>query len=210
MDNLAQHLLHLGIVSRRIDVGVTIDIELIDIQRERLQVAHLLQHQSARLIRHDDHTVEGEIQFWTRQLLFLIAQIVHALPIAPLAKCLTGKGKALFAITSGHPVIAEDGDLASLRQITILTEQRIDELYLLVAKRMRSHDTSRTTVASLLVIAIKGVILTQLIANDAQEVATEDLAITALNHKGHILFLLDLCQLAAELVGQFRLIHLEA
>ena len=74
---------------------------------------------------------------------------------------------------------------------------------------MRSHDTSRTTVASLLVIAVKGVILTQLIANDAQEVATEDLAITALNHKGHILFFLDLCQLGAEFIGQFWLIHLE-
>ena len=210
MDNLAQHLLHLGIVSRRIDVGVTIDIELIDIQRERLQVAHLLQHQSARLIWHDNHTVEGEIKFRTRQLLFLIAQIVHALPIAPLAKCLTGKGKALFTITPGRPVIAEDGNLASLRQIPILTEQRIDELYLLVAKRMRSHDTSRTTVASLIVIVVECIILFQLIANDTQEVTTEELAVTAFNDKGYILLLLDLCQLVAELVGQLRLLHLEA
>ena len=210
MDDLAQHLLHLIIVSRRIDVGVTIDVELIDIQRERLEVAHILQHQSARLVRHDDHTVEGKIQFRTRQLLFLIAQIVHALPAAPLAKCLTGKGKALLTITPGHLVIAEDGNLTCLRQIPIQVEQRIDELYLLITKSMRCDHTSRTTVASLIVIVVEGIILFQLIANDTQEVTTEELAVTAFNDKGYILLLLDLRQLAAELVGQLRFLHLEA
>ena len=75
---------------------------------------------------------------------------------------------------------------------------------------MRSHNTSRTTIASLIIIVVECIILFQLIANDTQEVTTEDLAITALNHKGHILLLLDLCQLAAELVGQFKFLHLEA
>ena len=75
---------------------------------------------------------------------------------------------------------------------------------------MRCDHTSRTTIARLIVIVVECIILFQLIANDTQEVTTEELAVTAFNDKGYILLLLDLCQLVAELVGQLRLLHLEA
>ena len=124
-----------------------------------------------------------------------IAQAVGALPRAPAAqRLLQPVGLAGSTVVgTHHPLIARDGYLAGLRQVTINADERVglaDKLpgagIACLTDSLECRQTGRPTVAGLAVVIGHQLPGSQLAPNHAQQVLAKDVAMTSFDDKGLI------------------------
>ena len=101
-------------------------------------------------------------------------------------------------------MIAHDGQLTRLRQVAIFGYQRVDLGNRTKAIDLGGRDTGRPPVAGLHVEVMEVPVVGEFIADDMQEVVVEDGGIGSPDHERAVSLILDLGELRAEAVGQFR------
>ena len=151
-----------------------------------------------------------------RQFQALVAQHVHAFPLAPAAQCLVDVGNLLAGLhieAVFQEVVAGNGHLATLHEVAVALYQRVEHrhvglpllqgrgigiLRLLCQLERREH--RRTPVASTIIVVVHRLEIARAEAQHVKQVVVEDAAVGALlNHRGKLAGLV-LCQ-------QFGILH---
>ena len=139
-----------------------------------------------------------QLELGISQGLLLIAQHIHPLPAAPLVQGLIDITDALFCRhLRRSDLVACDGQFASLLQVSAGLHQGVQLLAVPLIVFCRRH-TGCGAIAHLIIIGIERQIVFQFIADDTQQVVTEETAVSPLDDKRLIGFILHLGKLCAE------------
>ena len=110
----------------------------------------------------------------------------------------------------GYLTVSDQCQLTHLGQILVFTNQLVEFFLTGIAIALSSDDTGRTTVAHLFIIVIERIeVITQLEANDVQQVIVEDAGINPMDDEWSVALVLHLGQPSAEFLCQLRPFYLQ-
>ena len=191
-------------------IGVALDVQARDGHRQSLAV-HELAHFHAPLgVRQLDAFADRNEERRQRQLVLGVAQDVHARPGSPVLQGVVDVVHLLFGrriLCLVHELIALNGELATLLQVLIDVDERVDGLQILrlanlvhvgkavFLRLIVSTDAGCLPVAVLEIPVVQRLIVFSLHTQHVQQVAAEDIAVGTFYEGWLIAFRRLLCQL---------------
>ena len=189
-DKLLQLCIVLVVVG--FQIGVALDVQARDGHRQSLAV-HELAHFHAPLgVRQLDAFADRNEERRQRQLVLGVAQDVHARPGSPVLQGVVDVvhllfGRRIFCLV--HELIALNGELATLLQVLIDVDERVDGLQILrlanlvhvgkavLLRLIVCTDAGCLPVAVMEIPVVKRLIVFSLHTQHVQQVATEDMTV---------------------------------
>ena len=198
-----------------VQVQVAVGLHLVDLHRHLLQVAQVAQQHLLLTVGQGDAAVDADAELGRRQRLLIIAQGVHLRPRGPLAECLAQIFypvlRRIVAHTD-HTLVALDGQCAGLGQVAIDADQRVEpqqsgllDVRIVLLQRLQGRQTGSLAITRPRIVVVQRLIVVERIADDAQQVVAEHLAVCPRDDEGLKGVVLHLCQFLAEGGRQFRL-----
>ena len=187
-------LLQLGIVLIvvRIQVGVALDVDTRDRHRQALAVHELANVHAAIGIGHLDAFTDADRERRQRQLVLGIAQDVHSWPGTPVLQSVVDVVHLLLGsniLSLIHELVALDSEFATLLQILILVDERVDGLqvarlahlvhvlHAVLLRQIVCTDAGSRPILMTEIPVVQRLIVTCLDTQHMQQVAAEDMAV---------------------------------
>ena len=192
-----QLLIVVGVL--RVQVGVAGGIHLVHAQRQTGDVAQPCQTDGLLALRNRDAFWHFGMVRGGHELALPVAQVVHAGPGSPALQCLVDIVPLLLGRGIGvglHEVVAAQSQLAALHQVLIFADDRVQPLQvatvgvglqlagLLLDEQAVGGQQGCAAVAGLYVVVAQHVVALGLVADEAQQVVAEVVAVLAPEHEG--------------------------
>ena len=191
-------------------IGVALDVQARDGHRQSLAVHELAHFHAALGVRQLDAFADRNDERRQRQLVLGVAQDVHTRPCSPVLQGVVDVahlllGRCIFCLV--HELIALDGELATLLQVLIDVDERIDGLQILrlanlvhigkavLLRLIVGADAGCLPVSVIEIPVVQRLIVFSLHTQHVQQVASEDMTVGTFNEGRLIALRRLLCQL---------------